>query len=598
MSPNRSSRSFVIVASETLAVLAGVALVVSAKTIQPYMWAGVGLLVASFVMRWAATGRLAKRTALDVPLLLFVASALVGVWAAYDQPVAWVKFLHILGGVAFYYLLASRAAQDWFAVAVVVCLSLFGAALSVYFVTQFDFGAQPGKFALITRLGTLINSVTPRLPGQPPHANIVAGALAVILPLSVAALIGVRHSALRMLFSVSACCMITAVAMTTSRGAWLALGGVAVATVVGYGARRRIPEQWHGRLIVAALAMAMLALVVVVFSPGDLLTRALGGIPGGGSALGRGDLYRQAGGLIEDYVFTGSGLGMFGMVYSSYVRLIWVHYLAHAHNFFLQVWIEQGVFGFVALVWIVAAFYVWAWRLRKQLTWLGWGALAAGSVMLLHGLVDNPLYSFRILPLLFAPLGLLMSNDALPANGLPSVRRGRALAVVACLALVLLAVLSRHQLAALWYANLGSVAQAKLELKDYAFPDRLVDDVRRTGDLSAVERSLQQALLYDAGNRSARQRLALIALGRREHEQALAYIEPAYQSTPDDAVTRQLLCEAYLGLGRTDDAFLACTGVSGAAIRLEGVAIVRYERNKDTQRAAWARALAQRLIKR
>lgn len=581
---------------ETALVLAGIVLFISAKTVQPYMWLGVALLAGSFGVRWLGCDYLAVRTPLDWPLLLFVVSALIGVWAAYDQPVAWVKFLHILGGVALYYLLASRGGVPWFATATVLALSLFAAALALAFVTQFDYAAQPGKFAFVTRLGMLIAGLSPQLGLALPHQNIVAGTLALIAPLSVAAALGATQRALRLVCALCAACLLLGVVMTTSRGAWLALAGVTVTAGAAAWLGRRTPERWHGRLALGAIvALAAAALAILLLAP-DLLLRALGSIPGAGQALGRAELYRQAWDLIGDAIFSGSGLGMFGMVYATYARLDWVHFLAHAHNVFLEVWIEQGVLGFAALLWLVIAFYAAAWRWRKRLGWLGWGCVAATTVMLAHGVVDNPLYSFRVLPLLFVPLGLIM-----PANGAQAGERrgfGKPGVWLAAIGIaVVLAVAGRNQLAALWHANLGSVAQAKVELRDYSFPERLVDYVRRDGDLSAAEREFQQALTSDPANRTARQRLALIALGRSEHEQALAYIEPAYARDGSNRVTRQLLCEAYLGLGRLDEAYQACAGVPEAARRLQGVANVRYDPIKDTQRAAWARELAQRLVK-
>ena len=50
------------------------------------------------------------------------------------------------------------------------------------------------------------------------------------------------------------------------------------------------------------------------------------------------------------------------MVYSSYVLLLHVLYLSHAHNLFLQTAIEQGIPGLLAFIW---------------LTWVGLRVLAA-----------------------------------------------------------------------------------------------------------------------------------------------------------------------------------------------------------------------------
>jgi hypothetical protein len=195
--------------------------------------------------------------------------------------------------------------------------------------------------------------------------------------------------------------------------------------------------------------------------------------------------------------------------------------------------------------------------------------------------------------LLFVPLGLIMALDPMAPDSGPVLRHGRALALASGLFLVLALIAARDHVAALGYADLGSVAQTKLELRNYAFPERLADYVRHDADMSVPQSYFEQALSHDAANLTARQRLAELALGRAEHDAARLYLEPV--GAPAGPVTRQLLCEAYLGLGRSDDAFALCSTVPGAAVRLEGVAYVRYERNKDMQRADWARSLAAKL---
>ena len=63
------------------------------------------------------------------------------------------------------------------------------------------------------------------------------------------------------------------------------------------------------------------------------------------------DVYQGSLALIEDVPFTGSGLGgQFAMQYSRYVLLIQVPFLTYSHNLYLEAWLEQGIFGMLALV--------------------------------------------------------------------------------------------------------------------------------------------------------------------------------------------------------------------------------------------------------
>ncbi|MEW5718450.1 MAG: hypothetical protein AB1817_07490, partial [Chloroflexota bacterium] len=98
------------------------------------------------------------RTPLDLPLLLFVISALIGVWASYDPTASWRKFALIVVAVAIYYaIVALRVAPRL--LEIFVWLFLIGcAALAVYFATQYNYAGE-GKFGPITQLGLWLNHV-------------------------------------------------------------------------------------------------------------------------------------------------------------------------------------------------------------------------------------------------------------------------------------------------------------------------------------------------------------------------------------------------------------------------------------------------------
>jgi hypothetical protein len=53
-----------------------------------------------------------QRTALDIPLVIFLLTAGVGVWAAYDRAAAWDKFWLIVASVLVYYALAGQSQSN------------------------------------------------------------------------------------------------------------------------------------------------------------------------------------------------------------------------------------------------------------------------------------------------------------------------------------------------------------------------------------------------------------------------------------------------------------------------------------------------------
>ena len=119
--------------------------------------------------------------------------------------------------------------------------------------------------------------------------------------------------------------------------------------------------------------------------------------------------------------------------------------------------------------------------------------------------------------------------------------------------------------------------------------------MRRESDLSRAIAWFGRALALDAGNRTANQRMGEIALARGQYEAARDYLEAAYGRDPANEANWQLLGDAYLALGRADDAFALWSRVPDAPARLELEAVIRFEPVGDHTRARQAQELAARI---
>ena len=244
------------------------------------------------------------------------------------------------------------------------------------------------------------------------------------------------------------------------------------------------------------------------------------------------------------------------MVYSTYSLLIHVGFIPHPHNWFLHLWLEGGLLGIISLAWMAGAA---AWlafkdpRQRRYASAAGW----AFVVLLLHGLVDSPLYGTRPTPLLFLPLGLLLAGRTWrPERDKAQRRESRKPSILSLAILSLLlaaALIWRRPALATLYANLGALAQTRTELAVYSWPQwPLQDAVRREVDLSPAVTAFHRALAYDPANATANRRLGMIALSLGDYPAALEHLQVAYDATPWDNATRQLLGEAYLVNGRQE----------------------------------------------
>lgn len=152
------------------------------------------------------------------------------------------------------------------------------------------------------------------------------------------------------------------------------------------------PALTFSRLQVSlAVAAAVAAVVVVVFygSNNDLVRE--GAIEG----LSRQDFLFHGLTMIRDFAPFGSGLGTFVQLYPSYesADIVGTTFVNHAHNDLLELLIETGVFGLVA----VALFLLWyarralsVWKTERSSPFLLAGTVIV-ALQLAHSLGDYPL---------------------------------------------------------------------------------------------------------------------------------------------------------------------------------------------------------------
>jgi hypothetical protein len=296
--------------------------------------------------------------------------------------------------------------------------------------------------------------------------------------------------------------------------------------------------------------------------------------------------------IIADYPLTGSGLGVSAMVYSSYLFLVQVPFLTQAHNLYLQLAVEQGIPGLIALVGVIGGTL---WGLRRTLSssaatassgsplyLLAVATSGAVTAIMVNGLLDGDLYSGPFVIFLFVPFGVawalyfVAEKRALfadnPSNGerryqlsSQGARRGPALwrkvallglAALAPFLLVAAAFFMVGGLAQL-YANIGAVGQTQVELANYHWPQwPLQDLVRRkaTQQLSLAEQLFHAALARNPDNVTAEWRLGEIALARGDYAQAEARLAHAFALAPDRRAIRQLLGEIYAIQGQNEQA--------------------------------------------
>lgn len=506
------------------------------------------------------------RTPLSVSIVLFLVSGLVGYWASYDPAVSLPKLLMLAGAVLVYYaIVALRHTRSWFRLAIWGYI-VGGAAAAIYFIAQTDFGASPTKFEILTRIGVGLHMLLPRFTDHSPHPNLAAGALEIVLPFALfAAIHGWRQRAWLATSTAALCTgvILLGLLLTTSRGAWLAIMVVLGSLVFVRGAvalLRRARVKVRAQFLVAGIGFGILFGIAAYLVYEFQVTNLLDSVGASGTAASRFELYGQTWELIKEYFMTGAGLGVFPMVFSAYVLLIDAPFYVHAHNIFLAVWIEQGILGIGALLWLLTAFARWGWRNRQAWNWVTTSGYIAVGIWLVHGLVDAPLYASHALLVLFAPFAFAIpsvSNDAGASEAERSQNQPHALRDVrAWIAVVLLVigflVVYWNDWNGMLYANLGAVAETKAELPLYRFYKPIIEirsiiEIRRTltTELAPAQAFYRTALAYDPANVVAHRHLGLIALAKRNFREAVSQLETAARLDPGNRATRKGLGYAY-----------------------------------------------------
>ncbi len=191
--------------------------------------------------------------------------------------------------------------------------------------------------------------------------------------------------------------MLLALYRSESRGA-LITGGIILLTLLGFKNLRRT----------TLLTLVIIILTLVV--PNRLKDRFF---EQDRYTFTRFQIWQQAGEIIRDQPFLGIGLlnyNFYGIKYNFPVESAVGRFAKSpeiAHQQYLQIAAEIGLPGFIFLAWFIIAFFRQKLKQPGQAISAESGEIAAVSVFLIHGLVDNTLYTPANCLILFIILAYL-----------------------------------------------------------------------------------------------------------------------------------------------------------------------------------------------
>jgi putative inorganic carbon (HCO3(-)) transporter len=213
---------------------------------------------------------------------------------------------------------------------------------------------------------------------------------------------------------VGALAVVAALFATFSIGAWLGSGVAALFLAWSLGGGRLL-----GIAATGAAAAGLAALVVVRAERVWLHLQ-----PGRGTTFFRLQLWQSSVAMIRDHPFLGVGLDNFLYLYQQRYILptaLAEANLSHPHNLILHFWLQLGLLGLAAALWLVGQAFVLAHRVYThsadpvtRVLALG----AAGSLVdfVVHGMIDNSYFLPDLAIIFWLTLGVLEGCRA--ASGL------------------------------------------------------------------------------------------------------------------------------------------------------------------------------------
>lgn len=519
----------------------------------------------------------AAAVVLHAAVAAFVASGLVGVWAAPDRAAAAASLrMFALGGVVHAVIWLGGRRSPWHRLMPLGAVT-GGAVAATYFLTQYRHLVTDAKVPLAHALGRAASAFTPALGWWTPQTNTVGTLLDGLLCLACGVALGRGPGAVRALAGGGAAVMALGIVVSASRGSWLAVVGALGAAAAVAWPGRKIPPAVAGGVVVAGV----LAVVASAVAPGVPWWMRLAAQVDRPDRL---EVYQHALTLVRDTPFTGLGAGdAFARALSSYALLIQVPYLTYAHNLALDLWLEHGLPG-LATWWALAAALAAA-AVAGERARLGWrfrGAWAGLLAIHLHGLTDaRPSVDAWLWLPCFVLTGLLAAQ--LSRHGVRLPRAWALAPPLVALAVVGAAMAGRGPAGAAWHANLGALAQARADW----FAGRA--DARAVQAEREARAQFGRALQRNPGDGPALRRLGLLDLASGHYDEALRHLRGAWREDPGSFTTRKAYGLAAVWTGDLDLAAGLLTAVPGMPAELNTWSTWRASRGERALAAAAAR---------
>jgi len=499
-----------------------------------------GLIVLPWLLRLARTGQVFEATWFSVPIMLFAGGGLVGMLVTSSPAPGSVRLNGIVAAIALYWLIVHHATTLG-RLRRALGLAIVGTAgasvlLLVVSLPYLPWGVAGGPLdglvAATDGLRQFVLGSSEALQRYRFRASGV-GALATFgLALALGPALAAARRKARLACFALVLAFVAVIALSGSRSSLVSMAALLVVLVgLRYG--------W--------LLLATPFVLVGLWAAAE---RGLAGL-GAPDALPLSvklDFWQNAAAILHDFVFTGVGLGQRSVrdVYDAYMLSIGPNF-SHAHNAYIQAYLEQGLLGLFGLVSLTLVLLFNARRAvanaRSPLAWsVALSGGGAAIVQLFEGLTEIVLLTSVGTVLLLVALGLLVAAARLNTRagrgragtgagvmaeyrGFRRVRPMLSLPMVLGAFVVGLLLFTVTPLASPLFLNLGAVERVRAVLTDDLNRDE------REQALTRADTFLRRALAADDRDAAIWRNLAEVALARGDSGRAREYLAEARTRT-------------------------------------------------------------------
>lgn len=355
------------------------------------------------LLQWYSGRSLTVRTPIDWSVFLLFLTLPVTLWVTVQPQVTYLQIYRLLGGIAISYSLANSVTS---AVSLrLLPVGVVGAGIMLACVAPFTVEWITDKFSFIP---ATLYALVPRNITEQIHPNIIAGTLAILVPMAVAPLLFAWQQATkweRLVYLTGTLAMSGILVLTQSRGA---LMGSAIALF------SLILLRWRWRWQVTLAVLALLSGVIYLGGPNIFIDQtSLSSVRGW---EGRKEIWSRAFYIIQDFPFTGIGMGNFNLIADTFYPFLLAapDQTPHAHNLFLQIAVDLGLPGLSAWLALVLIVLTISGQLLQMgqttnnswLAGLSAGLLASQLAMLVHGITDAVLWGSKPAVILWVVWGI------------------------------------------------------------------------------------------------------------------------------------------------------------------------------------------------